>query len=102
MPARRPRPALRCVSLCHGRTVTPTCRCATAGPAWPPGPGGAPGAREQIFGRLVRLEGNRNGAGAGLGLPIARGIARAHGGDVTCEPTAPGAGAVFVLRLPTE
>ena len=66
------------------------------------GPGVAPGAREQIFGRLVRLEGNRNGAGAGLGLPIARGIARAHGGDVTCEPTAPGAGAVFVLRLPTE
>jgi two-component system OmpR family sensor kinase len=66
------------------------------------GPGVAPGEREHIFGRLVRLEGNRNGAGAGLGLPIARGIARAHGGDVTCEPTAPGAGAVFVLRLPTE
>jgi two-component system, OmpR family, sensor kinase len=66
------------------------------------GPGVAPGEREHIFGRLVRLDGTRNGspAGAGLGLPIARGIARAHGGDVTCEPTAPGAGAVFVLTLP--
>jgi signal transduction histidine kinase len=66
------------------------------------GPGVAPEAREHIFGRLVRLDGNRDGApaGAGLGLPIARGIARAHRGDVTCEPTPPGAGAVFVLTLP--
>jgi signal transduction histidine kinase len=66
------------------------------------GPGVAPDSREHIFGRLVRLDGNRDGApaGAGLGLPIARGIARAHGGDVTCEPTPPGAGAVFVLTLP--
>ncbi|MBV9089297.1 MAG: HAMP domain-containing histidine kinase [Mycobacteriaceae bacterium] len=68
------------------------------------GPGVAPADREQIFGRLVRLNGARgNGfSGSGLGLPIARGIARAHGGDVTCEPTPPGKGAVFVLTLPAR
>jgi two-component system, OmpR family, sensor kinase len=65
------------------------------------GPGVAPHLRDQIFDRLVR--GNtRDGesSGAGLGLPIARGFARAHGGDVTCEPGVPGVGAVFVLTLP--
>jgi two-component system, OmpR family, sensor kinase len=65
------------------------------------GPGVAPQLREHIFDRLVRgdTRGGRS-AGAGLGLPIARGFARAHGGDVTCEPSPPGAGAVFVLTLP--
>ena len=68
------------------------------------GPGVAPEHRESIFGRLVRLDGTLgNGAGgSGLGLPIARGIARAHGGDVTCRDTPPGGGAVFVLTLPTR
>lgn len=66
------------------------------------GPGVPPQDRERIFGRLVRLDTARNGDGAGLGLTIARGIARAHGGDLTCGPTPPpsGRGAVFVLRLP--
>lgn len=63
------------------------------------GPGVPAAQRERIFGRLVRLDGEGSrGSGAGLGLPIARGIARAHGGDVTCEPA--GAGGVFVLTLP--
>lgn len=63
------------------------------------GPGVPPEEREHIFGRLVRgVTGRRQSGGAGLGLPIARGIARAHGGDVTCEPT--GSGALFVLTLP--
>lgn len=67
------------------------------------GPGLAAEDRERIFDRLVRLNASRDrqGSGAGLGLTIARGIARAHGGDVTCEPPPPGtSGAVFVLRLP--
>lgn len=67
------------------------------------GPGVEPQDRERVFGRLVRGDGADPGraAGAGLGLPIARGIARAHGGDVLCVQTPPGAiGAVFVLRLP--
>jgi signal transduction histidine kinase len=65
------------------------------------GPGVAAQHRDHIFERLVRLDGARNGpiTGAGLGLPIARGIARAHGGDVTCAPCPPGTGAVFVLTL---
>ncbi|HEY0806336.1 MAG TPA: hypothetical protein VGD84_14780, partial [Pseudonocardiaceae bacterium] len=38
-----------------------------------------------------------------LGLPIARGFARAHGGDLTCEPPPPGeTGAVFRLLLPVR
>lgn len=37
--------------------------------------------------------------GAGLGLAIARGIARAHGGDVTAA-NLPGAGAIFTISVP--
>lgn len=55
------------------------------------GPGVAPGMAEQVFERFVSLD---NRGGSGLGLPIARGLARAHGGDLRYE-----AGG-FVLRLP--
>lgn len=66
------------------------------------GPGVPADDRELIFGRLVRLHTDQVPArgGAGLGLPIARGIARAHGGELTCTPTPPGTGAQFVLQLP--
>jgi two-component system OmpR family sensor kinase len=66
------------------------------------GPGVAAQHRDHIFERLVRLDSPRTGhaTGAGLGLPIARGIARAHGGDVICAPSPAGTGAVFVLTLP--
>ncbi|WP_084794226.1 sensor histidine kinase [Actinokineospora bangkokensis] len=57
------------------------------------GPGVADADRERIFGRMV----TSGGAGAGLGLPIARGIARAHGGDLVCV-----AGSRFRLSLPVE
>jgi signal transduction histidine kinase len=65
------------------------------------GPGVPVAQRERIFGRLVSLdgEGRESSSGAGLGLPIARGIARAHGGDVVCQD-GPAGGAVFVLSLP--
>lgn len=48
------------------------------------GPGVPPGQRERIFDRLVRLD---RAGGSGLGLPIARGYARAHGGEVRCIET---------------
>ena len=70
------------------------------------GPGVPVADRERIFDRFVRLDGTGTGAVPvgpdarhGLGLPIARAVARAHGGDLTCED-AP-VGARFVLRLPT-
>jgi len=37
--------------------------------------------------------------GTGLGLPLARRIARAHGGEIDVE-SAPGAGTTVVVRLP--
>jgi signal transduction histidine kinase len=37
--------------------------------------------------------------GSGLGLTIARQIARAHGGDVVCEQRE-GGGSCFSLRIP--
>ncbi|MBW0091835.1 HAMP domain-containing protein [Pseudonocardia sp. KRD-184] len=65
------------------------------------GPGVPPAERERIFDRLVRLDEARTAhdGGAGLGLAIARGIARAHGGELRLAEQV-GAGAVFVLTLP--
>lgn len=56
--------------------------------------------REAIFERLVRLDDarTRDHGGAGLGLSIARSLARAHGGDLVCE--AHTGGARFTLSLP--
>lgn len=67
------------------------------------GPGVAPADRERIFDRLVRLDEARTAhdGGAGLGLAIARGIARAHGGDLRCADNPAGRGATFTLTLPT-
>ncbi|MFI6900750.1 ATP-binding protein [Nonomuraea sp. NPDC050394] len=60
------------------------------------GPGVPPSARDLIFHRFVRRD--TTSGGAGLGLPIARGLALAHGGTLTCEESP--SGAVFRLRLP--
>jgi signal transduction histidine kinase len=67
------------------------------------GGGGVPVAdRERIFDRLVRLDDARStdAGGAGLGLAIARGIVRAHGGELRCVEPANGVGATFLLTLP--
>jgi signal transduction histidine kinase len=68
------------------------------------GPGIAPGDHERLFEAGWRGSAARSPhaldvtGGAGLGLAIARGIARAHGGDVTAAD-GPG-GAVFTVELP--
>lgn len=67
------------------------------------GPGVPASERERIFDRMVRLEEarTRRTGGSGLGLTIARGLARAGGGDLTCEePPAGTPGAAFRLVLP--
>ncbi len=65
------------------------------------GPGVPAADRERIFDRLVRLdEARSDDGGAGLGLAIARGIARAHGGELRCVEPPAGAGAAFELSLP--
>ncbi len=63
------------------------------------GPGIAPQFQARIFERFFRAESSRNSPGTGLGLPLARTIAQAHGGDVRVEST-PGKGSVFTLSLP--
>jgi two-component system, OmpR family, sensor kinase len=64
------------------------------------GPGVPEDQRERIFERLVRLDDarSRDHGGAGLGLPIARALARAHGGDLRCDSVSDGAR--FTLTLP--
>lgn len=62
------------------------------------GPGLAPGEEDRVFERFRR--GAHPGvAGTGLGLPIARAIARVHGGRLEAHPR-PGGGALFRLTLP--
>jgi signal transduction histidine kinase len=62
------------------------------------GPGVPPGLAERIFEPFHRLPLAKDG-GAGLGLSIARQIARRHGGDVVCLPR-DGGGSCFRVTLP--
>lgn len=69
------------------------------------GPGVAPADRQRIFDRFLRLSAARSGPGSGLGLPIARGLARRAGGDLVCrgrEDDRPGACFELVLPLPGQ
>jgi len=65
------------------------------------GPGVPRGMEEAIFEPFRRLEPSRNRktGGVGLGLAIARNLARGHGGDIVLEPSNPH-GARFVFSLP--
>jgi signal transduction histidine kinase len=65
------------------------------------GPGIAPEDQEAIFERFQRRGADRRADGAGLGLPIVRAIAEAHGGRVELE-SAPGAGALFTVVVPAR
>jgi two-component system, OmpR family, sensor kinase len=57
--------------------------------------------RRRIFDRFVQLDPARRGHGTGLGLPIARWIAEAHGGTLELESSGPG-GSTFCISLPLE
>jgi signal transduction histidine kinase len=65
------------------------------------GPGVPPDQLERVFDPFYRVEGSRNRetGGTGLGLPIARNIFRAHGGDVVLANRA-GGGARAIVTLP--
>ncbi len=58
------------------------------------GPGIAPEQQASIFEPFFTTRSN----GTGLGLAVARAVARAHAGDLVLEPDT--CGACFVLRLP--
>ena len=65
------------------------------------GPGIPMESREEVFKPFFRLNDARdpNTAGAGLGLAIARDVARGHGGDISVKDSSIG-GLCVVVRLP--
>ncbi len=67
------------------------------------GEGLAPQDVERVFERFYRVErrqGDERGGGSGIGLTIARQIARAHGGDLVAASPGPQRGSTFTLSLP--
>ena len=68
------------------------------------GPGAPRGARRKIFAPFYRVGGKLSDgvAGAGIGLAIARDLARLHGGDLTLKPGGPGATFELIIHAPHE
>ena len=66
------------------------------------GIGFEPGDEQRMFAMFVRLEASSelHTGGLGIGLPIARALAKAHGGDVQASSEGAGRGSTFALRLP--
>jgi signal transduction histidine kinase len=64
------------------------------------GPGLAPGEAEAIFAPGARGARPGDHRGTGLGLALARRLARAAGGDVRADQSGNGAGACFLVELP--
>ncbi len=65
------------------------------------GPGIPPDRYEDVFRPFFRLDESRNAdtGGVGLGLTIARDVARSHGGDVVLGPS-PRGGLRVIVRIP--
>jgi signal transduction histidine kinase len=64
------------------------------------GSGIAPDDIEHVFDRFFRGVGSQRRSGTGLGLSVARGIARAHGGTLEVFSDGPGHGASFRIEIP--
>jgi signal transduction histidine kinase len=56
---------------------------------------------DRVFDRFFRGSSAEHREGTGIGLTIARGLARAQGGDLAAESPGPGRGATFTLDLPS-
>ena len=63
------------------------------------GPGIPPGEEKDIFAMFQRGSRGRQQPGTGLGLGIARGLARKMGGDVVCRPRKNRKGACFIMSI---
>jgi len=63
------------------------------------GPGISPEHLPHLFDRFYRGDDARTGTGSGLGLPICRWIAQAHGGTLEVQ-SEPGRGTTFTCDLP--
>jgi signal transduction histidine kinase len=63
------------------------------------GPAAAAEQCERLFTPFYRRNGMRESVGTGLGLALVRQIARRHGGDARCEPTADGQHLRFIVTL---
>ncbi len=57
--------------------------------------------RERIFERFYRCDPSRTASGSGLGLSLARAVARAHGGEIIVR-SKPGQGSTFSAILPAR
>ncbi len=71
------------------------------------GPGIRADVRERVFEKFFRAirdgdVGDRQAAGTGMGLAIARGIVEAHRGRIWVEDAEGGSGAKFVIELPVK
>ena len=71
------------------------------------GRGIAPADMERIFERFERVpsgdeQRSPDRAGSGIGLTIARSLARAHGGDLTATSGGVGRGTTMTLALPAD
>lgn len=87
-----PMSAVRCDAICEGDRLL--VKVADKGPGIPEQ------ERERVFDKFYRRASVRSRTpGSGMGLHIAREIARSHGGDVWMEPGETG-GAVFCFAIP--